>query len=227
MLARRIPAFAFVVAASALIGCTGLILPQPMPTAAPVASAQPAEGMTPAAGERSEDGAAPAATKPSGGAIERALSVGGQSFTIKLPCNPTSDKAESDASDQGPLTFTSHACDDEASGLSFMILTAKYERALASSADRNAKSSAISKSFAAEACKAFKDAKTKCTVGTPMVASGVATVNVKIVGGDDKLTLRVSARYPYAAALLIGGDDSAALAKTASASLTLPSDAAK
>ena len=107
-------------------------------TAAPSETKSP----TPAA---SAVAAAPAAD------TKRTLALGDDTFKMTLPCAPSPDRPDKDPSELGPMTSLVYTCDHEASGLSFVVVPIRFERALPASAkdsDRNAKSSAIAMRFA-------------------------------------------------------------------------------
>ena len=155
---------------------------------------------------------------------ERTMHVGGDDVRMKLPCEPKGDE-DKDKSELGSLKIATYQCDYETASLSYTVIATRFDRALPASAkdsDRDAKSAAIAKIVARDACQGLKEAGTSCKVGTPLLVGGVASVNVKL-GGSTPLSLEVDARYPLAVAVLVGGGDGAAEARTkAMATLELP-----
>lgn len=207
----------------ALAGCA--VIPQLL---APGASA-PAP--VPTGGENAPTAAQLAPQTPAASSMqksdyaERTLSVGKDELRLSLPCAPKGDDPEKEQSDLGPLQVATYACDYETTNLSYTVLATRFDRALPAAAkdsDRDAKSAAIAKVVAREACQGLKQAGATCKVGTPLIVEGVASVNVK-VGGSAPIALEVQGRYPYAVAVFVSGQEGAPEATSkALASLKLP-----
>ena len=142
---------------------------------------------------------------------ERTLTIGAGELRLSLPCQPSADDPDREQSELGILKVKTFQCDYEAASQSFTVITARFERALeptVTDSDRNAKTATIAKIVAREACQGLRQSGATCKVGTPLLTGGVASVNVKVAGGAP-LSLQVEARYPYAVAAIVTGQDGA------------------
>jgi hypothetical protein len=206
----------------AIAGCAAI--PQLLAPGAsqPAPSSSTKTEDAPTAAQVAAKSSPPVASKPK----EKAkLALGGDQFMVDLPCAPSPDKLDKDSSEFGPMTFQMYTCDDDDSGNTFNVLAMRFERALPASAkdsDRDAKSTAVAKIAGNNACDAYKDKKTTCKVGAPMVVGGLASVNVYVKGGDAPTVVRIEARYPYAAMVSVFGDGADDQMRKAFASLELP-----
>jgi hypothetical protein len=214
-----------VVAVAGLIGCAAVPQPLAPGVAAPAPVATASEG-SPTVAELAGAPSTPAASSmQKSDYTKRTLTLGGDQFTMKLPCEPMGEKPDKDQTELGPMTFSTFACNYDPASLTFAVLAARFQRrmpAAATDGDRDARSASVAKAVAREACKELKETGTTCKVGTPLLVGGVASVNVK-VANDDSTTLRVEARYPFAVAVVIGGGEGASdAANRALGSLELP-----
>lgn len=210
-------------AVPALAGCAALpqlLVPGAAAPASPPAPSTPA----PTAAEVA-DRTPSASSMQKSDYAERTMTIGAGELRITLPCAPAADEPVRDQSEVGPLRLKTFQCEYDGAGQSFTVLTTRFERALAptvTDSDRNAKSATIARIVAREACQGFKESGVSCKVGTPLLVGGVASVNVKIVGGAP-VALEVQAQYPYAVGVLVAAPDGASEATSkALASLRLP-----
>lgn len=209
-----------------LAGCTALPQLVAPPAAAPAAATAPPVENPPTVAELAPKTPAASSMQKSD-YEERTMTVGRNEVHMNLPCTPKAGDPDKDQTELGTLKLATYECDYEAESLAYTVLATRFDRALpktVTESDRDAKSATIARIVAREACQGFKESGVTCKVGTPLLVSGVASVNVD-VAGPAPIALQVQARYPYAVGVIVAGADGASDATTrALASLKLPAE---